>query len=209
MEKEIRAKMAAILSKRDSPDFCLWSLIKEKLMPIGFSEKLIRNAFIFVFIDIKKYTDAFASLSLQQDCVDDYLAPLLLLLFTCIKKINPEQCIYPQLAIYFSNITILLENLSWATWLCEKLTKLDNGFLVELLEIDPFNRNLANAIPDAFLLKRLKNYSHFINENTAALQKTMSASQNNIIFFSTSFTHATQSSPAMTIPTSQNTHILV
>ncbi len=153
----------------------------------------MRNAFILVFIDIKKYSNALKSLSLQQGCVDEHLAPLLIMLFNAIKEINPKQDIHSQLFIYFSNIITLFKRLTWSAWLCEKLTQLDNEFLAELLEIEPFNRNLAQAIPDTFLIKRL-------NENTVVLQKKIPSTQkNNIIFFSSSFQNNTQQSSSAVI----------
>jgi hypothetical protein len=174
MERAIRTKITNILSQPNSSCFILWTFIRKKLTVTGAPKKLLKKAFIFVFIDIKQYPNYFESISLRPDCVDEQLAPLLLILFTCIKKITPRQDIGRQHAIYFSNITTLLKTLSWSTLLCEKLTKLDNEFLVELLESDPCNKKIAKAIPDAFLLKRVKNCTNFIKENTAVLQKIIS-----------------------------------
>ncbi len=197
MQENIHNIVAAIPSKKLSPIFYLWTKIQEKIKKIDASEDLTRLAFIIIFLNFKKYNYDLQKLSLNPHYANS-LATLLLALFESLRQCSEEKkIIYPQTTIYCMNFSYLLENLSWATMLCEKLANLDSKFLVELLKIEPFNKKLAEAIPNVFLLTILENYTasiknfndleeNFINFFREQDKKNTSCTKNGISFFSLS-----------------------
>jgi hypothetical protein len=185
MEEDINTKLVAIMSKKTSWAYYLWIEILADLNSIGSSAYKEKLAFIFIFSDIEKYSYELESLSVSPGYLNE-LATLLCSLFNTLKKHSEIKKIFcPQLAFYMRNLSILMEKLAWSAQLCKKTDSL----LIELLEIAPFNKNIAKAVPNAYLTELLNDIYYFESWDFYAYankikNKKCTATKENAISFS-------------------------
>lgn len=147
----------------------LWAQIQENIKVIDASKKHIQLAFVIIFFDFEKNPEVMDKLAVNPTYID-ILPNLLRILFqNLLFSVEIQKSFYRQINNYFKNLTEMLKKLPWSAVLCEKL---GDDFLAKLLEIKPFNKNLAKAIPDVYLIKKLNTYyleNKFlvsVNENT-------------------------------------------